>query len=966
MQRLWPKTFFLILAALFSLSACASSKSSPTAVNGRLDLSAWDFSAGEAKLGGEWQFYWSRMLSPGDFATDAPPSPTGVISLPGVWNRYRIDGERLGPFGVATFRLRVILPETDGELVVRMKKLYSAYRLWVDGTLVGERGKVGESRGASAFDLKDDVYRLPVHGTSAEFILQVSNYRLQQGGVPNRILLGYRVPLQGQVNAILASDFFLAGGFLLLGFFFLGWYLVERRVRGRADANGLLFFVVCLLWGGQRFLHGLTADTVFQLLPMPYETYIRLDFLIFYLMPPAMTLLFSGLYPAESLPKLNRVWLGAAGIYTLGTLFLPPAVYSQGLFAYEILTALQMFYILWIIVRAIGRGREGAVPMMVAATVWCLAAVNDMLFFAGYIHSVLLNHYGALFLVLIQAFILTLRSTRARQQVEKMGHELEEKNLALERADRLKDEFLANSSHELRTPLNGIIGLTESLRGEIDATDAQLRDLDLIAASGRRLSNLVNDILDFSKLKNRELTLNKVPVDLRAVADAVMVFCSPLAGAKALALHNDVPADLPKVFADEDRLQQILYNLVGNAIKFTEAGEVRIMARAASGRIRISVKDTGIGIPEAVQGQIFAAFEQGDGSASRNYGGTGLGLGITRKLVALHGGDLAFDSTPGLGTIFYFSLEVSSSESGASPGRGPLLSSRYAEPLPVTPGGEMVGNPSGKRVLLVDDDPVNLQVATNHLAARGLLVTPVTGGREALALIERGERFDLALLDVMMPGINGFEVCRLLRHRYNSAELPVIMVTAKNRLPDLVEGLLQGANDYLAKPYTKEELLARTAAQLQVRQAHLALAENEGLKELLAEQAKALETVQARISESAEAADESQEEAQSVSSETASAARQQVVDLMNRVLDLWGRHTATSKVELARRSGLWKIYMNPNGWERTQTLDRYLTLATLPRQPRRRVVIRTAEYVLKHCPGETEAHVAIRELLEGL
>lgn len=959
----------MILAAGLFMSACALSKSGPAAVDGILDLSAWDFSAGEAKLGGEWQFYWSRMLSPGDFAADPPPEPTGVISLPGVWNRYRVDGECLGPFGVATYRLRVILPKTEENLSVRMKKLYSAYRLWVDGTLVGERGTVGESRAASLFDLKDDVYRLPVNGGSAEFILQVSNYRLQQGGVPNRICLGYREPLQGQVNAILAFDFFLAGGFLLLGFFFLGWYLVERQIRGRADANSLRFFAVCLLWGGQRFLHGLTSDTVFQLLPMSYATYIRLDFLIFYLMPPAMTLLFSGLYPAESLPKLNRVWLGAAGIYALGTLFLPPAVYSRGLFAYEIMTALQMLYIFWIIVRAVRAGREGAVLMLVGATVWCLAAVNDMLFVAGYIDNPFLNQYGALFLALGQAFTLTLRSTRARQQVERMGDELEDKNRALERADRLKDEFLTNSSHELRTPLNGIIGLAESLRESSNATEAQLRDLELIAASGRRLSNLVNDILDFSKLKNRELSLNPVPVDLRAAAGAVMVFCRPLAGTKALSFYNDIPADLPRAAADEDRLQQILYNLVGNAIKFTEAGEIRIQARPDSGRIRVSVKDTGIGIPEAFRERIFGAFEQGDGSASRHFGGTGLGLGITRKLVELHGGDLAFDSIPGQGTVFHFSLPLSDAAAGAPPEAVSLVKARYVDLLPVAPAVDMAGDPSGRRILVVDDDSVNLQVATYHLAAQGLSVTPVAGGREALALIEGGERFDLVILDVMMPGINGFDVCRRLRHRYNSAELPVIMVTARNRLSDLVEGLAQGANDYLAKPYTKEELLARTSAQLHVRQAHLVLAENAGLKAQLAEQAGALEHLPDGIPDDL-AEEEPAAEPDTAGAETArseeTAERQQVVALMNLSLDLWVRQTATSKVELARRSGLWKIYMNPNGWERTQTLDRYLTVSTLPRQPRRRVVIRTAEYVLKHCPGETGAHAEIRELMARL
>ncbi|MEO0474231.1 MAG: ATP-binding protein, partial [Bacteroidota bacterium] len=225
-----------------------------------------------------------------------------------------------------------------------------------------------------------------------------------------------------------------------------------------------------------------------------------------------------------------------------------------------------------------------------------------------------------------------------QKQVE-LEHERAEK---LEQLDQLKDEFLANTSHELRTPLNGIIGITESLYDEIDQFPPQelRKNLSMVIASGKRLSTLVNDLLDFSKLRNHSLSLQTKAIDLRSLSDVILKLISPLVGRKELVLVNDIPEDLAAVEADENRIQQILYNLIGNAIKFTEKGSVTLSARQEGDLIEVFVTDTGIGIPKEKQESIFTLFEQGDGAIARKYGGTGLGLTITRRLVEAHGGRL--------------------------------------------------------------------------------------------------------------------------------------------------------------------------------------------------------------------------------------------------------------------------------------------------------------------------------------
>lgn len=233
----------------------------------------------------------------------------------------------------------------------------------------------------------------------------------------------------------------------------------------------------------------------------------------------------------------------------------------------------------------------------------------------------------------------------------KIIEEAKSREEALKRVDKLKDEFLANTSHELRTPLNGIIGLSESLYDRTSAQD-QKEDLSMIISSGRRLASLVNDILDFSKLKNFDIEIQRKPVDIFSLTNIVIRINSPLIAGKSVTLTNSIPSDIQAVFGDENRLQQILNNLIGNAIKFTESGEVIISAEQEEDVITVSVKDTGIGIPKNKHNVIFQEFQQADGSISREFAGTGLGLSISKRLAELHGGRMWFESELGKGSTF--------------------------------------------------------------------------------------------------------------------------------------------------------------------------------------------------------------------------------------------------------------------------------------------------------------------------
>ncbi|NQZ08604.1 MAG: response regulator, partial [Algicola sp.] len=397
----------------------------------------------------------------------------------------------------------------------------------------------------------------------------------------------------------------------------------------------------------------------------------------------------------------------------------------------------------------------------------------------------------------------------------------------LKQVDKLKDVFLANTSHELRTPLNGIIGLAQSL---IDGIAGPLpakahKSLNMVVTSGKRLSHLIDDILDLSHLKHQRIVLKTEPLDLYRLVEVVLVLSEPLCEGKDLQLVNDVPQNLPTIEADENRLLQILHNLVGNGIKFSHSGGVTVRAKKSDSGIVVSVMDTGIGIGKDKFATIFNSFEQVDGDNNRAYGGTGLGLSISQQLVALHGGSIDLESTPGEGSTFSFTLPTS----GAKPANIKIVES-VVTPVPVLEAlpdeeyssdeqdelGELANDGSGMRLLLVDDEPINLQVLNDHLSMLNYQLVEAADGTEALRLIEQEGPFDMVLLDVMMPKLSGYEVCKILRESYSVSELPVIFLTAKNQVEDLVEGFEIGGNDYLTKPVDKPELLSRVAVHLKL------------------------------------------------------------------------------------------------------------------------------------------------------
>lgn len=440
-----------------------------------------------------------------------------------------------------------------------------------------------------------------------------------------------------------------------------------------------------------------------------------------------------------------------------------------------------------------------------------------------------------------------------KEKAEQLARKSQELAIeSLRRTDELKDEFLAVTSHELRTPLFGMIGIAESLRdGVAGKISSEMNSqLEMIVMSGRRLSNLVDDILEFSKLKHNTLAITFKQVNLYDVVKVVFTICQPLIKEKPIRLVNEVSPNVPTVLADPDRLQQILYNLVGNAIKYTKIGEVRVSAEFENARVKVQVADTGRGIATDFQKIIFEPFQQGTLSSTRESVGTGIGLSVTKSLIALHGGEITLQSEVGRGSTFSFTLQADQLEEKVHV-KGKVVASfkplTSFNPVLIKPNISL--KKEAIKVLVADDEPVNLQVLMNQLTLEGMDVRKAMSGEEVFQLVDQ-HSFDIVILDIMMPNMSGYEVCKQLRQTYSLLDLPILMLTAKSQVHDKIMAFEVGANDYVTTPCDKEELLSRVRTLAQLKSMNDELTKmNVKLEAKVKERTKALELTNEDLSE---------------------------------------------------------------------------------------------------------------------
>ncbi|KRE73909.1 ATP-binding protein [Paenibacillus sp. Soil750] len=796
-------TLSLLIATYGLLLAYFSTHKNPmpVAVKGAMDLSAWKFEEeGVVRLDGQWELYPDQLFTsqPSPSSATAGGLTPEMIQVPGSWSK------KMDTLGMATYRLQIRIGDAGAVYGLKTAAILISNRLIVNGQIVGTSGNPAEKQQYKALN-KPYVSYFTLQPGWNDILVQVANYEFHvSSGIGESLLLGKAEQIAGIRDRATAHDWIALTAFLIMGLYFIG--LFSQR---RDDLSLVVLGIVCVCIAaftsvsGERVLFVAVGS-------IPFWLYFRIQMVLTVGVGVGFFL-----YVYTAFRPYCYKWLTRGGLAVGGIL----AVLHVG-FATELTTGpvrqftsfyvtFSLLYATYVFVYTALHKVAGSGYLAVAAMALNVLVLNQNMnvYFGVPIYS--LAPVEPFLVLLMLALLMSLRFSNAFHKIEELSGQLMQ-------ADKLKDDFLARTSHEFKTPLHGVMNISRSMLDDTThpPTAEQREKLQLITDITRKLSQLVYDILDLSKLKLGELRIVPAPIDVRSVAEVQVRFYSYLCTENHIQLVNAVPAQLSSALADEIRLSQVIGNLLDNAIKHTENGRIVITGREHGGRLEIAVHDTGKGIEAQDIPLIFEPFKSLEGSQQRGFG---LGLPIAKQLVELQGGTLSVTSTPGVGSTFTFTLPISEQRRDATSSYStPMVVPKEIEYSFATP---YFTNSRGKHtVLIVDDQFVNLKVLLDALQALDYRVIAVKNGYEALEQLDQTGRIDLVILDLMMPGMSGYEVCQEIRKRYSLLELPVLMVTAAIQPQDKVAALQAGANDYLSKPFDVEELKARIGSLLAMKE----------------------------------------------------------------------------------------------------------------------------------------------------
>ncbi|MCM3701462.1 ATP-binding protein [Paenibacillus macerans] len=797
-----------------------------TAENGILDLRGWELPPDHTiTLNGEWEFYpdqWLKSAPDSAFASSSTAKPGKVVvPVPAAWDKYFPD-DHSGSYTYGTYRLRIFLDEPAPQtLALRIAEVTRASAVYVNGQPAGGKGNPSELIETYKPGHRPYTVSLPKGSDTYEIVIQAANHA-GEGGITKSIRFGTLDAINQRTVLSIALQ-----GLLSVVFLVHGLYAVMLYFLGAAN-RGLLYFSAVILCAVISVL-GVDDKILFLLLPsMPYAADVKIVLLSYVGVVSFIPPFIKNMFPEYGQLKILRWFAYFASSYALFVLIAPLqyVIPSKKIFLGPILllSVLIAVYIL----QAAARKQKDVFFLLLACTilgnniVWIIAAAKLSIELTFY-------PFDLIFTVLAFAAFWFRRFFRATTQTKRLAERLQF-------ANQQKDDFLVNTSHELRNPLHGIMNITQSVLDDpVHPTSEEHRQrLEIQLSVAKRMSLLLDDLVDIGRLKQNTVRLQIKPVRVQSVIGGIFEMLRFMLNGKPIELEVNIPDGFPAVKADENRLIQVLFNLLYNAIKFTDQGKISLDAEVVDGTAYIHIRDTGIGMDEETRQRVFLPYEQGDSTAARAGGGFGLGLSICKQLVELHGGTITVQSTLGQGSEFTFTLPAAGEEAEVS--EQPILAHdvfhSYAESAAELADEAGIRDAAGHRaqavaelppeavskprLLIVDDDRLNLKIIADILGSVQYEITTAASGDEALPLLDN-IRFDLIISDVMMPGMSGYELTQAIRKRFSISELPILILTARNRPEDILTGFQSGANDYVTKPVDSWELRSRVQALTQLK-----------------------------------------------------------------------------------------------------------------------------------------------------
>lgn len=785
----------------------------PHAVQGVVDLRGWNFEESPSiTLDGEWEFYPYTFHSHGEL-TPSLAHRSNYVQVPGDWSTG-FSEDKDSPFGYGTYRLHILVDQPLNQpYSLWLQEIQAASTVEVNGKTIPEFGTLGTNKEAYTPRVIPYIVNYEnEHVQEMEVLIRAANFdHALHGGIVKSIRFGSQ--------AAIDTERMYSVGFQLVAFVILllhGLYAFILYLFNRHEKAFLAFFLLL-------FTAGITVVSDHDKLlliwfPIDYTWALRIV-LLSYLWLAFFVLLLSYFFSERHIrSKSFYIYTFLLSLYSI-FLLLAPAEYIY--LSRELKVSLLLYYIplpwsIWLFAKMVINNRQDSVFLLIAATSIASSSLWGTFSNATTPHHI---YYPVEVIVAIISFSAYWfkRYFRNSEENAKLNKQLRE-------ADKLKDQFLANTSHELRTPLHGIINIAQSIidKEKRSMTKTSVKDMNLLITIGHRMSHLLDDLLDVLRLQDKRIILNKEPLKIQPVVSGVISMLNFMIGDKPIQIKMNIADSLPAVLADEKRLIQILFNLIHNAIKYTDQGEICVAAEIKNRQVVIKVSDTGAGMDPETQARIFLPYEQGSHGVSRG-GGIGLGLSICKQLVELHGSELTVQSKVGKDSVFSFALLPATDSELHNWTNEPIQQEsldmektlRWTQPdldgsseWPALPYIAPSFADSKLNILAVDDDPVNLKILSSLIEDKQVNMVSVTSGREALDLL--GTRaWDLLIIDVMMPHMSGYELTQRVREHFSISELPILLLTARSQPADIYTGFLSGANDYVTKPVDAMELKYR-------------------------------------------------------------------------------------------------------------------------------------------------------------
>ncbi len=789
------------------------------AEDGVLSLQHWDhYNDSIITLDGLWDFYPDELIVPSleEDVFEQYKIKRQSIPVPSEWNRYR--SENPTPYGTGTYRLLIHVPEDD-RYGVKLNTIRNANTVYINGIQLGSAGVPSENTEDYRFDYKKYVVLENSKEKQIELVILVANHDYAVGGIVNSLHFGLAEQILAKQGREKFIEGFLISGYLLFSLIYFTTYLQHKR-RFTYELYFSLFslaqaFHISTI--NERWIYLLfpqfspSSQLITQAISL---TLFVLFFLLFVYHFFRMTNNKRIVTVLSAMLALQAFAIGVTSIIDLFTKVPFPLIQI----VVSGTTAIGFVYIFMMLLRAYKQKTDESNYVLIVVYTFGLYGVLLVIVLLFEVNIEIPSLLLFLIMVLNLALLMSHRSQQAYFKVEELSNELLE-------FDRIKDEFLVKTSHELGTPLHSIMNLSQSLLEGVEGPlkKRQQENVILIHSVSRRLAGLVKDLIYISKIKQGEMSITSRPIDIRMIEEVLAEIAYVMPPAQPVQLINKIPEHLPLVYTDEQKLKQVFFNLIYNAIKFTKQGTITISAQIIEDQMHVSIEDTGPGIAAEYHNLIFTTFYQVESSRIRESEGLGLGLSITKKIVESAGGRIWVTSEVGKGSCFTFTIPLATKQQLFAHHEQNLhgITEQAAivhmenreiiQPQMILP--TRVDGSKPYTILVVDDEPANLKVLINLLHSLQYSIIAVGSGQEALDIIE-SEKVDLLILDLMMPHMTGYEVCKTIRQEQDLVDLPVIILTASGQLSDLVASFQFGANDYLQKPVNLKELEMRVESLL--------------------------------------------------------------------------------------------------------------------------------------------------------